>query len=805
MKVPNKNNGFRVGVFVTLAVLFFCSCGVDKFIPEGEYLLKKNKVEIDEAGLTKDEAKDVKQVLSGIKNYFVQPANVQILGVPYLMRIYCLSSATDSNWFNRFIRSQGEAPVIYNQQSAVQTARQMELLLESKGCFGSTVVFDTQIVGNKTLDVVYKIKPTSRYKIADVSFTSRNEEVQKVLDTRKSETLIKTGNYYDRDVFSKEREEVSKLLQNQGFYTGAKEAITFRIDTTIGDRTMNVDMRVRRITVYNPDGTEQRVQLARYSIDKVFIYPDLESLVNLNSIDFDTTLVDYFNGRDSVQYYFLTNKKMSIRPKTICRSLYISPGRLYRARSVEYTYSTLWALRNFKFADIEFVPSEKTSDTMSFLNAKIRLMRNMQRSVSVSLELNNTSPLNTENVSNTGNFGLELGLGYQNKNLFGGAEILNIKTSLAVELSKFAIFNNSNDNDFYKLFSTFESGLDMSLDIPTFLIPFYNSFSQQRIRPHTIFNLGVNYQYRTYFERFIANTAFGYNWQGNRYIKHQLLPIELTFVKFLNKDADFANTINNLSDMRLKYQYTDHFIMDARYDFVYSTQSFNAKKDFTYFSFSVESAGNLLHAVSKLTNARVDSAGIYQIFDIPFSQYVRLNFDWKHYFYFSARNNLVLRCAAGIGLPYTNSISMPYEKSFYGGGPSNIRAWRIRTLGPGGFVNTTGSTLERVGDISLTFNIEDRFKLFSIFEGAIFADAGNVWLLRESSEFPDGEFKFDKFLSQIALGAGLGLRANISILTLRLDFAIPIYDPGSTSDNHWTISKFQWSNIVTNFGIDYPF
>ena len=120
-------------------------------------------------------------------------------------------------------------------------------------------------------------------------------------------------------------------------------------------------------------------------------------------------------------------------------------------------------------------------------------------------------------------------------------------------------------------------------------------------------------------------------------------------------------------------------------------------------------------------------------------------------------------------------------------------------------MNTSGTKLERVGDISLTFNIEDRFKLFSIFEGAIFADAGNVWLLRESPEFPDGEFKFGKFLSQMALGAGLGLRANISILTLRLDFAVPIYEPGATSENRWTISDFRWRNIVTNFGIDYPF
>jgi outer membrane protein assembly factor BamA len=159
----------------------------------------------------------------------------------------------------------------------------------------------------------------------------------------------------------------------------------------------------------------------------------------------------------------------------------------------------------------------------------------------------------------------------------------------------------------------------------------------------------------------------------------------------------------------------------------------------------------------------------------------------------------------GIGVPYGNSMSLPYEKSFYGGGPTTLRAWNIRTLGPGAYFNEKSNVFERVGDMSVVINLEDRFHLFGIFEGAVFVDMGNIWLLRQSNEFPDGNFTFKTFIPELAIGGGLGLRMNISIITLRLDFAIPFYDPQYTKSERWRFSHWQWNQIVTNFGIDYPF
>ena len=802
MRLSTTKRTFLTAAVALMAVASFSSCGVDKFIPQGEYLLTKNNVEIDYSDLDKEEAKGVQQAISGVKSFIRQTPNSKLLGVPVAMRIYCLSSPTDSNWINRTIRRQGEAPVIYSQELAERSTRQIQLLLESKGCFGSQVVYDTQVVKDNRISVTYKIKPQPRYVINEVGTVCRTSERIKNLTAQWIEQSdIKPGSYYDQEVLANYRERVSSRLRNRGYYTAVKENINFLIDTNIGGRKMNVRMAIRDLAY---DTSSKVPPLARYYINNVYIYPDLETLMPVDSMHSDTLHYQTRVRNNDVTYHFVTDKKMRVRPETVSQTLTLYPSGLYRNFSVERSYMQLWALRNFKFVDMEFVPAQRYSDTAGYLDLRIRLMNAMRRSMSLTLELNNTSPLNAQNTSSTGNFGLELGLGYQNKNVFGGAEIFNMRTSLALELSKFAIFNNK--DDFYDLFSTFESGLDMSLDIPKFIIPFPNLMSSNNTRPHTLFNAGINYQYRIYFERLIANTSFGYTWLRSRTTRHQFLPVEITLVKFFNQADEFRNRIERLNDLRLKYQYSDHLIFDMRYNFVYSTQSsLNAKTNFSYLSMGLETAGNLLSAIYNISNQTPDSSGIYHIFEIPFSQYVRLDFDWKRYFYLSDRNTFVIRLSGGVGLPYGNSISMPYEKSFYGGGPTTIRAWRIRTLGPGGYVNTLGTNFERVGDISLTANIEDRFKLFGFFEGAAFIDAGNVWLLHESEEFPDGEFRFDKFYQQIALGAGLGLRAKISILTLRLDFAVPIYDPGADDGQPWTFTKLKFKNIVTNFGIDYPF
>jgi outer membrane protein assembly factor BamA len=272
----------------------------------------------------------------------------------------------------------------------------------------------------------------------------------------------------------------------------------------------------------------------------------------------------------------------------------------------------------------------------------------------------------------------------------------------------------------------------------------------------------------------------------------------------LNLDNDFAMRLSGISDLRLKYKYSSHFIMDARYDYTYSNQQYGTRNNFHALHLSVESAGNLLAGIGSLASAPTDENGVQQIFGVPYSQYIRLGGEWTRYRYVGTRSTLVARLLVGAGLPYGNSISMPYEKSFFGGGPTTMRAWQLRRLGPGSYT-AGGDLLERVGDLQLILNLESRFPIVSILEGALFSDIGNVWLFNASEQYRDGEIKWNSLPSELAVGVGFGLRINVSIATLRVDFAIPLYDPGYADDLRWRPAHWGFNQIVTNFGINYPF
>jgi outer membrane protein assembly factor BamA len=464
----------------------------------------------------------------------------------------------------------------------------------------------------------------------------------------------------------------------------------------------------------------------------------------------------------------------------------------------------LLSLRNFKYINIEFVESPNSCDTNRLLNAKVRLLTAKRQRLTASIELNNSSPFGeNDNGLLGGNFGLETKLGYQNKNFLGGAEQFKAEWSLLVELPKLILKNRDSENIRNNV-SNFENGLNLSLDIPTFLFPFTRDILWQRMRPHTVFTLGANYQLHSYFERLLGNVGFGYSWSHNNHA-HQLLPLELTYVRFFNIDSSFRRRMESISDARVKYQYSDHFIMNARYDYVYNTQQYGVRSNFNYLHLSVESAGNLLSGIANMVGGHKDENGISEIFGVPFSQYIRVNTEFKRYFYFGRKSTFVARAMAGIGMPYGNSKAMPYEKSFFGGGPTTIRAWHLRYLGPGNFQSSDDNILERIGDIQLVVNLEYRFPIAYIFEGALFADFGNVWLANESQEFPNGQIRFADLAQSIATGIGFGLRANISILTLRCDLAIPLYDPGVPEEKRWCPPHWKISQITANFGIDYPF
>ena len=785
-------------IFSFSFLILLTSCGsVRRYIPEGEHLLYKNVMEVQMADGS-EVTPEVQEALRFARNYLQQKPNSKVLGIDKLrvgMTIYGWASPQDSSLWGNYLRRMGQAPVIYDEMLARRTATQLAGLLREKGCFNSTVAFDTADIDGKDLTVRYSINASQRYSIDEVVYRTANTDIAKLLRQWEGDALIKAGEPYDQDNIAAERNRIVANLREEGYFHATPDLVTFLVDTTYDSRHLSIDVMV--------DGKGLKV----YHINNVYIYPGGMDGAKKGSQPRDTLIYTYRGIRRNIDYQFIYSEPMPFRPQTIARAMMLFPAMTYRPRYITNTYNSLLSLRNFKYINIEFTESPSSTDSLPLVDAHVRLVRSTQQKVSLSAELTNASPLGSDDSTGTsfisgGNLGIEAAVEYQHKNLFGGAEQLKIKYTQLMELPKF-IFRGGGGG-FYDHFSAFESGIDLSLDMPMFLLPFANGIAWQRSRPHTSFSLGGSYQYRYYYERILANVSFGYNWRSSRRpIQHQLLPIDLTFVRMIGINDAFAARLQAMNDLRLKYQYSNHFIFGTRYDFAYSGQKFGTRQDFTVVRLSAESAGNLLAAASGLLGAEADSNGVRHLLGSPYAQYVRLGGEVTYYHYLLRRSTLVGRIMIGAGVPYGNSVAMPYEKSFFGGGPTTLRAWQLRHLGPGCY--NSASMLERVGDIQLVANLEGRFPIVSLLEGALFVDAGNVWLMNASDQYPGGELKWGSILEEIAVGVGFGLRLNVSIATLRVDFGIPLYDPGHDTAMRWRPPHWKFNQIVTNFGINYPF
>ena len=782
-------------ILILFGALLTTSCYTYRYINEGEHVLYKNQLDVT-MNDGSDVTPEVKDALKNARNYYAQKPNSKLLGIDQLrvgMAIYGIAHPKDKSFVGNYFRRLGQAPRAYDIDKATRSAAQLQSLLRAKGCFGSTVTFDTVKMTRHNITIGYHVTATPRYIIDEVNYRTDNEAVRKLLNNWREASPLQAGDPYDQEMIATERNRLVNNLRESGYYYATNDMITFEVDTTYSSSRVSIDVLV--------DGHDLQI----YHINNIYIYPNSVAGLRDATVLFDTLIYNYPTPRRNVDFKFVYSSPMTLRPKTISRTLMLFPGMTYRPRYISNTYTSLLSLRNFKYINIDFSESPSSTDTLPLVDAHVRLISTTAQKLSLSLELTNASPLGSGDSVGFlagGNLGIETALEYQHKNLFGGAELLKVKGTFLFELPK-NIFRGS-QGGFYDRFSAFEVGLDASLDMPVFLLPFTSQLAWQRIKPHTLVSVGGSYQYRYYFERILANTSFGYTWSHSLRASNQLLPVELTFVRMLNLDNDFAARLNAVSDLRLKYKYSSHFIMDARYDYTYTNQQYGTRRNFNALHFSVESAGNALSLAGKLASAPTDSNGIIEIFGVPFSQYVRFGGEWTRYHYLGRKSTLVARLVIGAGIPYGNSMSMPYEKSFFGGGPTTMRAWQLRRLGPGSYA-ADGDMLERVGDLQLVLNLEGRFPIVSILEGAVFADMGNVWLLNASSQYDGGEIKWSSLPREVAVGVGAGLRVNVSIATLRVDFAIPLYDPGYSDNLRWRPRHWNFNQIITNFGINYPF
>jgi hypothetical protein len=343
----------------------------------------------------------------------------------------------------------------------------------------------------------------------------------------------------------------------------------------------------------------------------------------------------------------------------------------------------------------------------------------------------------------------------------------------------------------------FEVGVEGSLTFPKFLVPFRVEEFSRKYNARTIVMVSYNYQNRREYLRTIANTSYSYRIKGNIFNSHIFTPIDFNFVRVGDIDPAFDSTIINTP---LESSFSDHTVLAAKYAFEYSNQVVQKLSDFTFFRSSFESAGNLL---SVFTNN--DS-----LFNVPYFQYVKFDFDLRFNRQITPGNRVVYRIFTGVGYPLGNSQTLPFERLYFSGGPYGIRAWSSEELGPGSFDYSTSQYYHNRAEIKLEANLEYRFELFWKLEGALFVDAGNIWSLYKDPEREGAEFEWNRFYREIAVGTGLGTRLNLSFLLFRIDFGLKMRDPVITDGSRWidfnpnNTMKFM-DRFRIQFGIGYPF
>lgn len=772
-------------LFLLVIIIFTAaSCNPTKYVPSGELLLNSNEIVLRESSTPLPSTVS----RSAIRPYIRQQPNKKIFGMRFHLGLYNLSDIGKVKWPHGWLRRIGEEPVVFDPTAAERSAGQIQSYLWSKGFFNAKVE-DTLGIRKDEAKVVYDIDAGRPYTIADIRYDIQDTLLSPLVMMDTSNCIIKKGMIYDVDLLQRERQRIERYIRDIGFFAFSTENIYYRIDSALMSRQVIVYYVVSRKTTTDSQGRTVEQNHKMYRIRDVYIFPDFDPRLSLTGGEaytdtFDTT---FFRGI----HFVAPPGKLSVRPEVLTQALYVTPGSLFSVLNAEQTESHLVDLRNHRLVNVSYVDAGRvTGDGRDegMLDCIIQLTPMSRQSFTVELEGTNSG----------GNIGGALNLIYQNKSLLGGAELFSMKLKGAYETLTESTTGFSNIQQY---------GIEGRLQIPKFLmpVPAPENFIRKH-DPRTVLQAGYNYQKVPVYARSVANITLGYSWSGNKYTKFDINPLSFNVVKLHYVDPEFQAMIDTTS--YLSFSYRDVRIVGGRYNYVFNNQMLARSRDYWNIRLGMDLAGNMLSVLYKLVNAEQASDDSYHLLGQPFAQFIKGEVDATYNYRINTASSIVYRAHAGVGWAFGNSRVMPFEEQYFGGGANDIRAWVVRTLGPGSYVMPESSFTNLTADMKLEANIEYRFKLFWILEGATFIDAGNIWTIRPDEDRPGSQFRFKTFLDEIAVGSGLGLRFDIKFVLLRADFGIKLRDPQATEGTKWIPLNGTFdrkSDLTMVIGIGYPF
>ena len=809
--------------FFFLLVVLFSSCNTIKYVKENELLLAKNTVYID----------SVKNSSENITELLIQRPNAKALGMPLSLHFYNLGNPdapkSPSKWaekhpktysffknkfsekqsisvaktfigFNNWFLKSGQAPIVINNIKTRRTVTNLNTYFQNEGYFRSIVSSKKDTISNRKGAISYNISRGNPSFLDSISTKISSSVLDSLYKESKEKSFLKSGEQYKVGNFIKEANRLVNLFRNKGVYHFNENYILFDIDTLNDYKKTSVDVNI----------SDRVVPFKIQKIKKINLYTDY-TYNKRDSIHNDTILYKGVN--------FYAHKKIKYNPKFLSQSLFIKPNAVYNDLSRNLTRTHLRGLKNFKSTSIRY--NELNDEE---LEANVFLTPIEKYTLGLDTELSR---------SNIRNFDVSLKFSLINRNTFKGAEIF--------KLSTFGSYFNSNNGPGWEI------GADISLEVPRFMAPFgLHKFVPKRMFPKTKFFVGGGIQKNIGLDKQNISVGLDYKWNYNKqksiqlelfntqYIRnlnvdnyfsvysseysklrdvdnvttaHTLpsrnSPTVLKFMENIIQDNTFANTnpLEYQSNLNIYNRYniitSDFLIPEIAYSFTYNNQENAKDASFSFLKFRIANSGNIMGILSKQTNSRNQKT----VFKIPIAQYFKTDIEYKKYWNLGSNTVLAHRTFLGAIITYDKS-SIPFSRSYFAGGSNDIRAWRTYDLGPG----TRQSGLEyNIGSLKFLTSFEYRFDLLGPLKGALFADAGNIWDIR-NSQFTDdaAKFKSIKSLTDMAVGSGFGLRYDFKFLVARLDLGFKVHEPSLNSNNRW-LRNFNFSSSVLNIGINYPF
>ena len=832
----------------------FTSCDTVKRVAEDDYLLIDNSVIINGK---KDKSETINSLL-----YQKPNSKIPFLNTPLKLHVYNLARPNIDSIlqtkiydnpgkvkrktrllskkqfnkdiqsridFNNWLKKTGEAPVIVSEERTKKSVSRIQDYHINNGWFDVKTDYDISKNDNKRAAVEYKVETGNAFIIDSISETIKSPIVDKLYKNIKKNASIKRYQQYRTTNIDLERDRISSELRNSGVYHFKQDYITFEMDTIGTNKKVNIDIKIQNRAIRTEDSIRHE-PFEIYKIRDVNIITDY-TFENRGKPFQDSIS---YNG-----YKLYSYNKMRYRPKALTDAVFINTGGIFKDIDRTRTYRHLNELRTFKYPNIEYI--ENADNT---LTDTIRLTPLKKFNLGFSADVSQ---------SNIQSVGFSLNPSLLIRNIFKGAETLEISAIGSIGASK----DGKEEDD--PFFDINEFGVDLKLTIPRLFSPFYTEgIIPKYMLPSTRISLATTSQTNIGLDKQTFSGIFNYNWHPNDKVTNRLDVFNIQYVRNLNIGNYFdvySNSFNALNQVARDINYIDddatlnipnsnnpaneadnfindvltnntlltsndsgyktvsgieerkqrltenNLILSSSYNFINDERTNLFDNDFSIFRFKLELAGNLLSSASKLIGLKKDSNGRYEIFNVAFSQYVKTEFDYVKHWELGRKNVLAMRSFLGIAIPYGNSNSIPFSKSFFAGGPNDNRAWNPYSLGPG-----SSETTNEFNEANLKFalSLEQRFNIFGDLNGALFIDAGNIWNVLDNVEEDRATFNNFDSLKDIAIGSGFGLRYDFSFFVFRFDIGFKTYDPSYRDKNRW-LNDYNFANAVYNIGINYPF